>query len=1185
MKKNYEFIGFHLKISLFKLLIAMKFTLLFFLLTTVQVFATVYSQNTKLSVNMQNATLVEILDKIEDQSQFKFLYNNDLLENKNHGRVSFREETVEKILDVLLEGTGSKYSVLENNLIVISPTPDIDQPNSVSGTITDESGIPLPGASVMIKGTFQGTVTDSDGKFVLTGITGNETLLVSFVGMLMQEIKIEGKTVIDVQMLTDAVGIEEVVAIGYGTQKKRDISSAISSVNSETYADRPVANFAQGINGNVAGVSISQTNGAPGGGSNIVIRGVSSVNASNAPLYVVDGQPLPDGFNKTESPLNFINPDDIESVEILKDAASSAIYGTRAANGVVLITTKSGKKGKGKVTVSVNYGIQNVLREYNVLNTEDYLQFYEDSRANAYLVEDPNLGTDNPNLPLWSRSDDNATRIANWAKYSRHASAMKSPTSKHYRWITVSDTTYAMAAKGYETDWQGELFGTGVVTDAQLSFSGGNDDVTYYISGGLYNNAGMIDNTSYDRFGFRSNVEKKVNKWLKIGLNLAPTLEKTSVLYNSGSTNASNNPLLVAMQLGPIFPARNEDGTPFWTGQELDGPWDWNVAFLANPLTSLDVTDDRKTARLNSKLYADINLMKGLSWNTSFHYDYRLRERNYYLPSYVPTNMLMTQRNRGSYDNSVRQYWDVQSYLTFTRDFGKHAVTGMLGMSMEETNYTSAYIFKYDFPQDIINTLNQGATVENQQEDARTNKSAQSMVGTFARASYNYAGKYYLTASVRRDGSSKFGSENKWATFPSFSAAWRISDENFFNELRSIISDMKLRAGWGKIGNSGITNYLALATLGTSSYVFGSDSKTTAAYYDNKIPNDFLGWETTRDLSIGTDVAFMNGRISLSADYFHRATGDMLFNLPLPSITGFNNVMMNLGAMKNQGFEYLLNTRNLVGEIKWNTTATLSYYRNEVTDIGSDKRPIINNYAYSTEGRPLSGLWGVHSLGAFRDWEDVKSNPIFNANQSVWRNRSQPGSPKVADINGDGILDGSDKTVLGNATPDFIWGLTNNLSFKDFDLAIKFTGRQGGEKMMVNPYSAIMFRANGRSNTVYEYYNNYWREDRPDAKYPSPNRKEYEGSQTDGGLIFDATFVLLENISLGYTIPRKISQKASISRARVYFNVDNAWLFSKYPGYNPMGNYQGDSALSQGVDRAGDYPLPRTVSIGVNVDF
>jgi hypothetical protein len=367
--------------------------------------------------------------------------------------------------------------------------------------------------------------------------------------------------------------------------------------------------------------------------------------------------------------------------------------------------------------------------------------------------------------------------------------------------------------------------------------------------------------------------------------------------------------------------------------------------------------------------------------------------------------------------------------------------------------------------------------------------------------------------------------------------------------------------------------------------VFGSGSTTTAAYYDNKIPNDFLGWETTKDLSIGTDISFIDGRINLSVDYFHRATEDMLFNLPLPSITGFNNVKLNLGSMTNQGFEYLLNTRNFVGEFTWNTTATLSYYRNVVTDIGADKRPIINNSGYTTEGRPLAGLWGTYSLGAFRDWSDVKQSPIFNANQSSWRNRSQPGDPKIADVNGDGILDASDRTVLGNATPDFIWGLTNTFSYKGFDMAFKFTGRQGGQKLMTGNYGVAMFRAQGRANTTYEYYDNYWREDNPDAKYPAPNRKSYESSDVSGGLLFDATFVLLENISLGYTIPKSITQKASIANARIYLNLDNAFLWSEYPGYNPMGNYQGDSALSQGVDNAGDYPLPRTFSLGVNIDF
>jgi len=1142
----------------------------------------------RLTVRFDKTDIRNVIQTIEDKTDYIFLYKDNIFDFSKKISGDFNESKFEEVLKSLCDQTNTSYEIRdrqiilkENNHAYLSAKQQPER-KSISGLVTDETGAPLPGATVVVKGSAIGSVTDMDGNFNLSGLKGDEILVVTFVGMLSQEQTITGKTVINFQLKTDAVGIEEVVAIGYGTQKKRDVSSAISSVGSEVFKDRPVSNFVQGISGSVAGVSISQNNGAPGGGSNIVIRGVGSVNASTAPLYVVDGQPLPEGYNKNESPINYINPEDIESIEILKDAASSAIYGTRAANGVILITTKSGKKGKGTFNVSVKNGYQNVLRKYDPLNRADYLQYYEDSRANAYIVEDPNLGSDNPNAPLWKRSDDNATRIANWKAYSQHKTALKDPNSKIVRWIAVSDTTYAMP---YDTDWQDALFNTGKVNDVQMSFSGGTEDVTYYVSGGVYSNNGMVAGSGYNRYGFRSNIEKKVNNWLKIGLNLSPTLEKTKVLHNSTSTNGSNNPFLVATQLAPIFPTHNADGTYFVTSQVVDSPWDFNVAFLANPLTFVDVTDERTTARLNSKLYADINLLKGLTWKTSFHYDYRTRQHDSYIPSYVPTSAQVDQPNNGTYANSTRAYWDVQSFVTYAKTIGNHSISAMAGMSMEEIANKSAYIDKWDFAQEVINTLNQGITVKNMQNDARTNASGESMIGSFARGSYNYAGKYYLTASVRRDGSSKFGTNNKWAVFPSFSTAWRISDESFFKPFTSIVNDMKLRAGWGKIGNSGITNYLSQATLGNSSYVFGSGSVATSAYYSNKIPNDYLGWETTKDLSIGFDISVLDSRINLTVDYFDRTTEDMLFNLPMPSHSGFNQVMKNLGSMKNNGMEFLVSTRNFTGKFKWNTIATLSYYKNEVTNIGSDKRPIIDNSAFTSEGRPLAGLWGSYELGAFRDWADVKSSPIFNASQPLWRNRSQPGTPKIADVNGDGILDASDRTILGNANPDFIWGLNNTFSYKNFDLGFKFTGRQGGEKLMSGNYGMVMFRADGRSNTTYEYYNNYWREDRPDAQYPAPNRKSYDNSDVSGGLLFDATYVLLENITLGYTIPNRILRSLSIANARIYMNIDNAWLYSQYPGYNPMGNHAGDSALSQGVDIAGDYPLPRTFSFGVNLDF
>lgn len=1174
-----------------KVLRIMKLTVFLVLLSVVTVFAgKTYSQTKELNLDMKNSTVKEVLKDIENQSEFVFMYSEKLIDVERKVSVTLNDHKINEVLDELFAETDVNYKVKDRFILLTTPEVrgdefNFQQQRTISGMVTDQYGEPLPGVTVMVKGTTQGIVTNVDGNYSLSNTPEDATLVFSFVGMKTQEVVVGDQITINVTMNEDAIGLEEVIAIGYGTVKKRDVSASISSVKSDVYLDRPVTNFAQGIKGNVAGVVISNNNAAPGGGSNIVIRGISSVNASNAPLYVVDGQPLPDSYNKNESPINFINPADIESIEILKDAASGAIYGTRAANGVVLITTKRGKTGKPKIGVKVSYGVQNALREMDVLNSEDFIQFYEESRENAYVVEDPNFGTNDPNAELWSRSDPYDVRIENWKTYSSQKGGFSDPNTKLPRWITVTDTTKVMASK-YDTDWQDALFKTGNVTDVQLSLSGATDNINYYVSGGYHENKGIIENTSYDRFSFRSNFEGKINQWLTVGFNLAPMLENTSVLANSESTNTNYNPLVAAAFHAPIFPTHNDDETFFYTGQELDSPWDWNVAFMVNPLTQLAITDERKTARVTSKLYSDIKFIDGLVLRTAFHHDYRDRNRDYFLPSYVPASPNNpTSRNRGISERSTRQYWDIQSYLNYNKTIGEHNINTMVGVAFEETSYSSNYIDKLDYPHNLIPTLNQATTVLNQQNDARSNMSSESMIGTFARASYNFMGKYYLTGSVRRDGSSKFGPENRWAVFPSLSLAWRLSDERFMGVFYPFISDWKVRSGWGKIGNSGISNYLYASTLGASSYLFDKGSAIAPAYYNSKIFNNQLGWETTTDFGIGTDVSFFDSRVNLTVDYFDRTTNDMLFSLPLPATTGFESVMLNMGSMKNRGFEYLLSTRNFTGKFKWTTTATLSYYRNYVTDIGNDKRPIIDNLGYTSEGRPIANLWGMLMLGPYRDWEDVKSSPVFNPSRANARQRSNPGSPKAADVNGDGVLDANDRTVLGTPTPDFVWGFKNDFSYGNFDMSIMLNGVQGGTRIYSGNYTNIMYYADGRTNTTYEYFNNYWREDNPDAKYPAPNRKSYDSPQTEGGLVFDATFYKIENINLGYTLPSHYLNRASIASMRLYVNIDNVFLISSDPGYNPESNYRGDNPKSQGVDRAGAYPLSRVYSFGINLEL
>lgn len=1161
----------------------MRLTLFCFLLAVFGVQASSYSQNTRFNFKYKNTSIKQILDDIKNQSDFEFFYSNDDFDTSTKVDLKISNATVEEVLQKIVDPNSLKYSVIDKTVVISNvKTKEMSgsqQEKTVKGTIKDSGGVPIPGVSVVVKGTTQGSLSDQDGNYTITGITNGTVLQFSFVGMNTKDVPVGNQSVINVILEENTIGIEEVVAIGYGAQKKRDISTAISSVSSDDLKDKPVSNFAQAISGKMAGVRISNTNAAPGGGTNIVIRGVSSINASNSPLVVIDGFPMKDGFNKNENPLNSINPADIESIEVLKDASSSAIYGTQAANGVILITTKKGKTGKPSINVNVSTGYQQMINKIEVLNREDFLKYMDDARANAYIIEDPNFGTNNTNLPLWQWTDSDATRISNWAKYSQHASAMAQPGAKHARWITVSDATKAMP---YDTDWQDAITQIGKISDIQISASGGTDNVSYMISGGYFDQEGIIPTSGYDRFSFRANVDLKINDHVKFGLLLAPSIENMSILSNTEG-GAGNNPFYNAIAAPPILNAVDDKGVPVYWGTVLDGPWDWNLNSFVNPLHQYMKQDDRRTAKNLSTLYGEISILKDFKFRSEFHTEFRYWEQNFFLPNAVPTGGQTFSRSQGTNQTSTRLYWNSQNFLTYQKNFGKHAVTAMAGYSVEESNYRSNYINKYDYPTDLITTLNQATTVLNAQNDARTNSSGETMIGSFGRAMYNYAGKYYFTGSVRRDGSSRFGQDNKWGIFPSMSVAWRASDESFFEPLKKYINDLKIRGGWGVIGNAGIANYLALSTLNSTSYVLGQGSTVAAAYVDGKVANSKLGWETTTDYSAGADMQLLNNRVTFSIDYFYRKTTDMLFNMPLPTITGFNSYMANIGAMRNRGFEYSINSRNLTGTLKWTTDFNLSYYRNRVLDIGKDKRPLIIDNCYTTEGKPLANLYGMVNLGAYDDWEDVKTSPIFNANNPLWRNRSIPGTPKVADVNGDGILDASDNTVIGSSIPDFVWGMTNSFEYKGFDLSVQINGVQGGDINMLE-YTGIFGRGQGTMNTTAEYYNNYWTPTRTDAKYPAPSRKSYDGTDLSGTLIYKGTYINIQNISFGYKLPNLLVKRAGFNNIRIFSTIQNALFITKFPGYNPETNFKGDQTTSQGIDR-GAYPLARTVSFGLNISL
>ena len=1137
-----------------------------------------YSQVTKISLNLSNSTIEQVLDNIEDQSEFYFLYNQKLIDISRKIDIVAENKPIKDVLDDLFNDKDVKYLVLDRQ-IILSNKDDVGkmtnfQQINVSGTVLNEKKEPLVGVTVVVKGSTLGTLTDIDGSFTLSNLPKGSTIIFSFIGMTNQEIVVDNSNVINITLLEESVGLDDVIVIGYGTQKKRDISTSIASVSMESLKDKPVASFTQAISGQMAGVRILNSNNAPGGGSNIRIRGVSSINASNDPLIVIDGFPLKDGFDQTSSPLNSINTADIESIEVLKDASSSAIYGAQAANGVILITTKKGRIGKPTINLTVSNGYEQMIHKMDVLNKEDFLKFMDDSRAQAYIVEDPNFGTNDPNASLWNWTDDNETRIYNWTNFSSNKVPMTPGNTLYNRWITVTDET---KARPYDTNWQDVSTQIGKVRDVQLSTTGGTENLKYMVSGGYYNQDGITKETGYDRFSFRANVELKINSWMKTGLLLAPSLENLDVMANQEATFYN------MAAIAPIYEPYDENGDPAYLGLVSRSWTEWNLSNYVNPLVNHLVKDGRRTAKNISTIFAEMNLTKDLTFRSEFHNEYRNSERSYFLPSALPTASNLTSRSQGLEDIQTRLYWNSQNFLTYNHLFGKHSVNAIVGYSAEQTSYRSTYISKYDYATDAVETLNQAITILSSQNDARTNRSSETMIGSFARTMYNYGGKYYLTASVRRDGSSKFGEGNKWGIFPSFSAAWRISDEAFFTSLKNYINDFKIRGGWGIIGNSGIGNYNAISSLSATSYNLGTGSVLSPGYVDANVGNPYLKWEATTDYGIGADLELLKSRISFSMDYYYKLTEDMLFSMPLPLTTGFGSYMVNIGSMRNRGFEYAVTTRNITGKFNWTTNFNLSYYRNRVLNTGADKRPLISNNAYTIEGKPLSGLWGSHFLGAYDDWEDVKTNPIVNASNPKWMYRSAPGTAKLFDVNGDGIIDGLDNTIIGNPNPDFIWGMTNNFEYKGFDLTVQVNGVKGGDRILTQ-MEPIMARNSGAQNTVHLYYDNYWRPDRTDGIYAAPTRKSWDGTTNRGTLVFKGTYVNIQNVSFGYTIPKSILQKWNLNQIRVYTSIQNALMITKYPGYNPEVNYAGNSALSQGMDN-GAYPLTRIISFGINVSL
>ena len=1135
-------------LALKKLFRMVRFTTFIFFLSLMQAVAVdSYAQMTKLSLNVDNERLEKVLETIEDESEFFFLYNKDLIDVEQEVSVDAQNEPIKAILDGLLVGKDIAYTVY-NRQIVLSNTEVISkmvaQQNSVSGTVTDESGEPLPGVTVLIKGTTNGTVSNMDGKYTISNLPEGSTLVFSFVGMLTQEIAVGNQTTINVTMAMDAIGLEEVVAIGYGTVRKSDLTSAISKVSGSDLKDRVVSRLDEALQGKMAGVSVQQSSGLPGAAPVIRIRGTNSITGGNQPLWVIDGMPIEDA-----SIIANINMNDAQSIEVLKDAAAAAIYGSRASNGVIIVTTKAGKLGKPTVSYNMHYGIQSAEKRLEFLSGPEQGELMAEYRAWEWASK----GND-PNVP-------NADRAA---KYRIDPN-----------WLTGNVNDY---------DIQDHIFRNAPVQNHNLSLSGGTEKSKYFMSLDYLNQEGIAKGTGFERFSIRTNLESQVNDFIKVGLNVSAS-SSTQMDANVEGKDRGLNVLIN----GPLVDAADyyfaDDGYTMIN----DYAKEYGLQHQSGRLYGFENMEQQYVRpQLLVSSFIDIKLLDGLNFRTTGHYKYNA------LNFSDRKGIILGGGNpSASISNSYASDWTIENTLNYNKKIGGHSISGLLGYSSQKYYSEYSAMSGRGFANELSLTLNNATEINSWNESIQE----WSLISMFARATYNYESRYLLTASIRRDGSSRFGSNNKWGTFPSASAAWRVNKEAFMADIKTI-SNLKLRLSYGETGNNRIGNYAHIATLSVSNPVLGAGETINSGLVPGGFENKDLTWERTLTTNIGVDIGFIDNRINLSIDAYEGITKDLLLTVPVPLTTGFSSAIQNLGEVSNKGIEIELATRNLASTsaFQWNTKLNYSYNKNEVLKMGPNDAPIITGEWYSRSsytgiGEAIGSFYLWETDGVFQNQAELDAGPIFKT-EGI-------GDVRFLDKNGDNVIDADDRTVLGQPMPKYHFGITNDFSYKNFDLSIFINGAGGHQQYFV--FSRYTDRFSQTSNNVLSRWTGRWKSESDPGDGVTPKITSKAGTngkdEEQDAWLHDADWWRIKNLTLGYNVPKSALAKFKISGLRVYASADNLLLKTKYIGFNPEGVFgpgqlnrganQAESAASRswGYDFGNSLPQPKTFILGLNVTF
>ncbi|WP_143310002.1 SusC/RagA family TonB-linked outer membrane protein [Chitinophaga vietnamensis] len=1046
------------------------------------------------------------------------------------------------------------------------------KPVLVKGSVMSEGGEPLIGVSVTVrqhngKEKYNAT-TNEQGVFQLLGLKAGAEYDFTFTFIGYENNTINGFRVKEgegnlllVRMKEASRGLNELVVVGYGTRTKKELTGAVASVRSTDLRQQAVTSFDQALAGKMAGIQVMQTNGAPGGNVSIRVRGVGSISAGNNPLFVIDGIPVTNdtrnaspGVNSYQQPFNplaAINVNDIASIDVLKDAASAAIYGSRGSTGVVLIRTKRGVAGRMTVNYDVNYGIQQVNKHVDVLNAYDYAKLVYDGHNNAYLDA----------VPTGKPTDPNSVRPRN-------------PST----WVPPQVLPYLEGKPGLtNTDWQKEIFRSAPMQSHTLSISGGTESLSYYFSGNYLNQDGIVINNNYKRYSSRFRIDGGSKKF-RFGVNMNPSFTDNRVVNAEGPWFAPNSGV-IALSLGyaPIFPVYNPDGT----FADSVNVWGYGQTNQLNPVAVATLIKDRiKNFRLMANAYMEYEFLPGLKYKIAAGTDINTFRRDYYRPSTLPLPAGTLPSVATGFSNTD-QYtnWLIEHTVSYAKVFGKHKVDALAGFTVQKENQEHNTLTATNFPTDIVTTLNAG-----QISAGASSQEQWSLNSYLARVQYSYADKYFLTGSVRRDGSSRFGINKKWASFPAISGAWQVSNEPFFNK-KMFLSSLKLRTSYGLTGNFQIPNYGSLAQLSNtnSNYILGNQVLVNGVSITSPA-NPGLTWENTSSFDAGLEAGFFDDVLQLTLDFYNSNTTKLLLNLPVPGASGFSTYLQNVGALNNRGVEMALSWNKKISR-DWaiEGNANIAFNKNKVTKLGPSGAPIIatggtgNAYFITRIGEPIGSYYLYINDGIYKDKADLDASAKTS-------NPTYVGDLKFRDINGDGKIDASDRAIIGSFQPKYIFGFSNTVRYKQLDLSFSIQGSQGNK--ILNLFRRYIANVEGNFNNLAFVKDHFVSPDNIGAGYINRANRLATGGNgiTSSWHVEDGSFVRVRNIAIGYNFPSALMTRLHMSAARVYGAVQNPFTFTKYSLFNPEISNRTDNALTAGEDY-GSYPLARTYSLGLNLTF